>query len=140
MTRIAIDHVAIVVRDMDAALGFWQEALGLELQRVESVAAEDVDVALLETANAHVELLRPTTSDSGIARYLAARGGGMHHICLAVSDIEVALQRLAGAGAELINERPRQRADGTRYAFVHPKSSGGVLVELYEAADGGERP
>lgn len=132
MARIAIDHVAIVVSDMQAALGFWQRALGLELQRIESVPAEAVDVAFLETENAHVELLLPTSDDSGIARYLAAKGGGMHHICLSVRDIEVAMQGLVEAGIELINERPRQREDGTRYAFVHPKSSGGVLVELYE--------
>ncbi len=132
MARIAIDHVAIVVSDMEAALGFWQRALGLELQRVESIPAEAVDVAFLETENAHVELLLPTDEGSGIARYLAAKGGGMHHICLAVPDIEVAMQGLVEAGIELINESPRRREDGTRYAFVHPKSSGGVLVELYE--------
>ena len=132
MARIAIDHIAIVVSDMDAALGFWQRALGLELQRVESVPAEAVDVAFLETKNAHVELLLPTSEDSGIARYLEAKGGGMHHLCLAVTDIEAAMHQLAEAGIELINEQPRQREDGTRYAFVHPKSSGGVLVELYE--------
>ncbi len=132
MVRIAIDHIAIVVSDMDAALGFWQRALGLELQRVESVPAEAVEVAFLETENVHVELLLPTSEDSGIARYLEAKGGGMHHLCLAVTDIEAAMQQLAETGIELINERPRQREDGTRYAFVHPGSSGGVLVELYE--------
>ena len=132
MVRIAIDHIAIVVSDMDAALGFWQRALGLELQRVESVPAEAVEVAFLETENAHVELLLPTSGDSGIARYLEAKGGGMHHLCLAVTNIEAAMQQLAESGIELINERPRQREDGTRYAFVHPGSSGGVLVELYE--------
>ena len=132
MARIAIDHVAIVVSDMEAALGFWQRALGLELQRIESIPAEAVDVAFLETENAHVELLLPTSEDSGIARYLATKGGGMHHLCLSVPDIDAAMQLLTGAGIELINESPRQREDGTRYAFVHPKSSGGVLVELYE--------
>ncbi|MCY4525310.1 MAG: methylmalonyl-CoA epimerase [Anaerolineaceae bacterium] len=134
MARIAIDHVAIVVNDMEAALGFWQGALGLELQRIESLSAENVDVAFLETENAHVELLLPTDEDSGIGRYLAARGGGMHHICLSVPDIEAAMQLLVEAGVELINENPRKREDGTRYAFVHPKSSGGVLVELYQHA------
>lgn len=134
MPRIAIDHIAIVVNDMDVALGFWQRALGLELQRIESVPAEEVDVAFLETENAHIELLLPTSEDSGIARYLATRGQGMHHLCLAVADIEAAMSRLDAAGVELINERPRRREDGTRYAFVHPKSSGGVLVELYQKA------
>ena len=134
MPRIAIDHVAIVVSDMDAALRFWQGALGLDLQRIESIPAEDVDVAFLETENAHIELLLPTGEDSGIARYLATRGPGMHHLCLAVTDIGAAMRSLDAAGIELINERPRQRENGTRYAFVHPKSSGGVLVELYEKA------
>lgn len=132
MARIEIDHIAIVVGDMEQALAFWQQALGLEVQRVETVAAEAVEVAFLPLANAQVELLRPTDEDSGVARYLAARGGGVHHLCLAVRDIEAAMQRLVAAGVELINERPRRREDGTRYAFVHPKSSGGVLVELYE--------
>lgn len=132
MSGIAIDHIAIVVSNMDTALAFWQRALGLELQRVESLPAEAVEVAFLETDNAHIELLLPTDDDSGIARYLAKQGGGMHHLCLAVEDIEAAMQQLAESGIELINERPRQREDGTRYAFVHPKSSGGVLVELYE--------
>ena len=91
MPRIAIDHVAIVVSDMDAALRFWQGALGLDLQRIESIPAEDVDVAFLETENAHIELLLPTGEDSGIARYLATRGPGMHHLCLAVTDIEAAM-------------------------------------------------
>ena len=91
-------------------------------------------MAFLETENAHIELLLPTGEDSGIARYLATRGPGMHHLCLAVTDIEAAMRSLDAAGIELINERPRQRGDGTRYAFVHPKSSGGVLVELYEKA------
>ena len=134
MAGIDIDHIAIVVNDMEAALDFWQRALGLRLQRVERLPAEAVEIAFLETGNAQIELLLPTDAESGIARYLATKGGGMHHICLAVGDIEVAMQQLTAAGAELINERPRRREDGTRYAFVHPKSSGGVLVELYQRA------
>ena len=134
MSTIKIDHVAIAVNDMDSALGFWQGALGLDLNGIETVPAEAVEIAFLETANAHIELVRPTTDDSGIARYIAKKGSGMHHLCLAVNDIEAAMQRIADAGCELINETPRTRDNGTRYAFVHPKSTGGVLVELYEAA------
>ncbi len=133
MSHIKIDHLAIAVTDMDAALSFWQEALGLDLGAVESVEAEEVEIAFLETANAHIELVRPTTDDSGIARYIEKKGTGMHHVCLAVEDIDAALQQIAAAGCELINETPRSRQDGTRYAFVHPRSTGGVLVELYEA-------
>ena len=134
MPAIKIDHVAIAVNDMDSALGFWQQALGLDLNGIEAVPAEEVEIAFLETENAHIELVRPTTNDSGIARYIDKKGTGMHHLCLAVHDIEAAMQRIADAGCELINETPRTRDNGTRYAFVHPKSTGGVLVELYEAA------
>jgi methylmalonyl-CoA/ethylmalonyl-CoA epimerase len=129
---IKIDHIAIAVTDMDSALKFWRDALGLPFGGLEEVPAEASEIAFLETANAHIELVRPTTDDSGIARYIAKKGTGMHHICLAVEDIEAAMKHIANAGFELINETPRQRDNGTRYAFVHPKSTGGVLVELYE--------
>jgi methylmalonyl-CoA/ethylmalonyl-CoA epimerase len=129
---IKIDHLAVVVEDLNAALHFWQNALGLELGKVEEVKEEAVEVAFLTLDNAHIELVRPTTEDSGIAKYLAKRGVGMHHICLQVDDIDASLARIAAAGAELINETPRIRDNGTRYAFIHPKSTGGVLLELYE--------
>ncbi len=134
MSAIKIDHVAVAVTDMAAALEFWQKGLGLDLNGIEAVPAEAVEIAFLETANAHIELVRPTTDDSGIARYIEKRGTGIHHLCLAVENIEAALQHLAASGFELINETPRTRDNGTRYAFVHPRSTGGVLLELYEAA------
>ncbi|MCB9453458.1 MAG: methylmalonyl-CoA epimerase [Anaerolineaceae bacterium] len=136
MSKIKIDHLAVVVDDLDAALVFWRDALGLEMGGRQEVADEAVEIAFLDAGSAHVELVRPTTADSGIAKYLAKRGPGMHHICLAVGDIEAVMTTLAAAGIELINETPRTRDNGTRYAFVHPKSTGGVLVELYEAAAG----
>ena len=132
MTPIKIDHLAVVVDDMDAALNFWRDALGLSVEASEHNEHEAVDIAFLPVGEARVELLKPTTSDSGIAKYLAKRGAGMHHLCLAVADIEAAMQQIAASGVELINETPRTREDGTRYAFVHPKSTGGVMVELYE--------
>lgn len=132
MTIIKVDHIAVVVADMGAALGFWRDALGLPLAGTESVAAEAVDVAFLPAGESRVELLLPTTDDSGIAKYLDKRGPGMHHLCLAVTDITATLAQLRAHNIELINEEPRTREDGTRYAFVHPKSTGGVLVELYE--------
>jgi methylmalonyl-CoA/ethylmalonyl-CoA epimerase len=132
MTPIKIDHLAVVVNDMDAALGFWETALGLTVQEREYNEHEAVDIAFLPVGESRVELLKPTTEDSGIAKYLAKRGAGMHHLCLAVPDIEAAMEQIAGAGIELINDTPRTREDGTRYAFVHPKSTGGVMVELYE--------
>ena len=134
MPRIEIDHIAIAVTEMDAALGFWQRALGLRLNAIQQVLAEEVEIAVLETGNAHIELVRPTTDDSGIARYIAKKGTGMHHVCLAVPNIDAALRQIADFGCELINETPRTRDNGTRYAFVHPRSTGGVLVELYEKA------
>ncbi|MCA9904138.1 MAG: VOC family protein, partial [Anaerolineae bacterium] len=79
-----------------------------------------------------IELIQPTTDDSGVAKYLAKKGAGLHHLCIEVEDIAAALAHIAASGAELINETPRTRPDGTRYAFVHPKSTGGVLLELYQ--------
>lgn len=131
---IKIDHIAVAVTDMDAALRFWRDGLGLSFHGIENVPAEESEIAFLETENAHIELVRPTTTDSGIARYIEKKGAGMHHICLSVEHIEDAMRQLVEAGFELINETPRQRDNGTRYAFVHPKSTGGVLVELYEPA------
>jgi methylmalonyl-CoA/ethylmalonyl-CoA epimerase len=132
VSAIKIDHIAVVVDDLDSALKFWNQALGLTLGTVEDVPEEAVQVAFLETANAHIELVKPTTPDSGIAKYLEKRGQGMHHVCLGVADIDETLVQLAAAGVEMINDTPRTRTNGTRYAFVHPKSTGGVLVELYQ--------
>lgn len=132
MTPIKIDHVAVVVDDLDAALNFWQNALGLPLGGTEHNEHEAVDIAFLPVGQSRMELLKPLTEDSGIAKYLAKRGPGMHHLCLAVEAIEPALEQLAARGIEIIQPALRTREDGTRYAFVHPKSTGGVMVELYE--------
>ncbi len=129
-----LNHVAIVVENLDAALAFWRDALGLPLAQTEHNPDEAVRIAFLPLGESEIELLEPTTEDSGIARYLARRGPGMHHLCIEVDDIEAALARLRQHGAELINETPKTRPDGTRYAFIHPRSAGGVLVELYEVA------
>ena len=132
MTGIKLNHLAIVVDDMDAALRFWRESLGLtQAGDVQSVPAEAVDIAFLTLGDAHIELIRPTTADSGVAEYLAKRGPGMHHLCLEVPDLDAKLAQLGESGCELINESPSER-DGRRYAFIHPKSAGGVLLELYE--------
>jgi methylmalonyl-CoA/ethylmalonyl-CoA epimerase len=128
----SLDHVAIVVEDLSAALAFWQDALGLPVERTEDNAAEEVRIAFLPLGDSEIELLEPTTANSGIARYLAKRGPGMHHLCFAVDNIDAMLRRLQERDIELINDTPRTREDGTRYAFVHPRSTGGVLVELYE--------
>ena len=136
MAPIKIDHVAVVVDDISTALNFWQNALGLPLEGKESNEHEAVDIAFLPVGESRIELLQPTTDDSGIAKYLAKRGAGLHHLCLAVADIEAAMAQIVAQGVQMINETPRQREDGTRYAFVHPKSTGGVMVELYELPKG----
>ena len=128
----AINHVAVVVDDMDKSLTFWRDALGLELHELRDVPAEKSQVAFLPVAGAEVELVLPTSDDSGIAKYLAKRGPGMHHICLEVDDIEGMLSQLRKKNIRLITEQPRTAEDGKKYAFVHPESTGGVLVELYQ--------
>ncbi|GAB4527930.1 MAG: methylmalonyl-CoA epimerase [Anaerolineales bacterium] len=127
-----IHHLAIVTEDMESALAFWRDALGLQISARREVPEEAAEIAFLPLGSGEIELVRPTTEDSGLGRYLAKRGGGLHHVCLEVDDLEAVMQRLRANGAELINEQPRQGADERRYAFVHPKSTGGVLLELYE--------
>lgn len=127
-----INHVAVVVDDMDKALLFWRDALGMDLHELRDVPAEKSQVAFLPLPGAEVELVRPTSDDSGIAKYLAKRGAGMHHVCLEVDDIEGMLAQLKSKGVRLINEEPRTAADGKKYAFIHPESTSGVLVELYQ--------
>ena len=127
-----INHVAVVVEDMDKALSFWRDALGMKLHELRDVPAESSQVAFLPLPGSEVELVRPTTDDSGIAKYLAKRGPGMHHICLEVDDIEGMMTQLKSKGVRLINEEPRTAADGKKYAFIHPESTSGVLVELYQ--------
>ena len=127
-----INHVAIVVDDMQKSLSFWRDALGLELHELRDVPAEMSQVAFLPLAGSEIELVQPTSDDSGIAKYLAKRGPGMHHVCLEVDDIEGMMTHLKTKGVSLINEEARVAADGKKYAFIHPKSTGGVLVELYQ--------
>ncbi|HLE30433.1 MAG TPA: methylmalonyl-CoA epimerase [Anaerolineales bacterium] len=127
-----IDHIAIVVEDIDKALHFWRDGLGLELTHVEDVPDQGSAVAFLPTGEGEVELVKPTSETSGIARYLAKRGPGMHHICFEVDDINATLAALKARGARLINEAPTIGTGGKKIAFIHPESTHGVLVELYE--------
>lgn len=129
-----IHHVAIVVEDLDAALTFYRDALGLDLAGRREVPAEEVEIAFLPLGEAEIELLRPLSGESGVARFLAKRGEGLHHVCLEVEDIEAAVERLRSAGARLLSDEPKVGADGRRYVFVHPQSGHGVLLELYEGA------
>ena len=114
-----INHVAIVVQDINASLTFWRDALGIELHELRDVPAEKSAVAFLPVAGGEIELVQPTTTDSGIAKYLEKRGQGMHHICLEVDDIIGMMAQLKARGIRLINEEPRSTADGKRYAFIH---------------------
>lgn len=127
-----LDHLAIAVPDLDAALAFYRDALGLACDRVEEVEREGVRVAFLPVGESEIELLQPTRADTGIVKWMKRHGPGMHHVCLEVGDIAAALERIRMHGGELINPEPVSKPDGTRYAFVHPKSTGGVLIELYQ--------
>lgn len=127
-----IDHIAVLVSDLEAPLAFWRDALGMELTHVQDVPAEMAKIAFLPTGGSEIELVQPTTDDSGLAKYLEKRGAGMHHICLEVDDIEGMLAQLKEKGVQLINETPRTNSEGKKYAFIHPKSAFGVMVELYE--------
>lgn len=132
MTEIKLNHLALVVADLDKSLGFWRDDIGLPaVGEPQTVPDEAVSIAFLDLGDAHLELIQPTTDDSGVAQYLEKRGPGLHHVCLQVPDIEAKTAELLEKGYDMINETPRER-DGRRYAFVHPKSAGGVLLELYE--------
>ncbi len=128
-----IDHIAIVVENLDLALGVYRDALGMTVTDVREMPEQDVMMAFLPTGDSEIELLEPLSAESGIGRYLAKRGEGLHHICLEVDDIEATLADLKAKGAQLIDETPKQGAYG-RIAFIHPKGAHGVLIELVERA------
>jgi len=126
-----IDHIAIVVENLDRALGVYRDALGMTVTGVREMPEQDVKMAFLPTGDSEIELLEPLSAESGIGRYLAKRGEGLHHVCLEVDDIEATLADLKAKGAQLIDETPKQGAYG-RIAFIHPKGAHGVLIELVE--------
>jgi methylmalonyl-CoA/ethylmalonyl-CoA epimerase len=129
-----IEHIGIATRSIDAALGFWRDALGLEVAHTETVEEQGVRVAMLPCGEPRVELLEPTGPESPVAKFLEKRGPGIHHVAICVEDVRAALARLKAEGARLIDEEPRVGAGGCLVAFVHPSSSGGVLLELVEHA------
>ena len=126
-----IDHVGIVVRDIQEALEVYGTALGLPLTEIVEVPDQEVEIAFLPVGESNIELVQPTTDDTGIARFLERQGEGIHHICIEVEDIKATLARLKDHDVPLIDEVPRQGAHG-RVAFVHPEGAHGVLVELVE--------
>ena len=131
MKIIKINHIAIAVTNIEKALYFWHDALGLEVDHVEDVISQKARVAFLPVGESEVELVQPTSEDTGTAKFLHNRGPGMHHLCFEVENIEEALKQLKAKGVRLINEKPVE-LEGRKMAFVHPKSTGGVLVELYQ--------
>ena len=127
-----IDHIGIAVSNLQESLSFWETSLGIELHGIEEVAEQHVRTAFLPVGGTEIELLEPTRPDSSVARFIEKRGEGLHHIAIRVDDIEAALAELKAKGVQLIDESPRSGAGGTRIAFVHPKSTHGVLLELCE--------
>lgn len=132
--KATLDHIGIAVADLDAALRFYRDALGLEIEAPEEVQSQRVRAHFIPAGAASLELLEATAPDSPIARYLEKRGPGLHHITLRVDDLEAALARLKARGVKLIDERPRDGAHGSLVAFIHPASTHGVLVELKQTA------
>lgn len=131
MSEYKIDHLGIAVKSLDAALQFYTGALGMEAPHRENVAGEKVNIAMLACGGPRLELLEPAGADSPIGKFLEKRGEGLHHVALLVDDLPAAVARLTAAGARLLNE-PRQGAGGHLYVFIHPASTGGVLLELIQ--------
>jgi methylmalonyl-CoA epimerase len=130
----AIDHIGVAVEDLDAALALYTESLGMPLVHRETVAEQGVEAALLDVGDSHVELLQPLGPETGVAKFLARRGPGLHHVAYRVADVEATLSQLVQAGLRLIDEQPRTGIRGSRVAFVHPASVGGVLTEIVQPA------
>ena len=131
-----IDHIGVAVDDLDGAIALYEGRLGMPMQHRETVEEQGVEAVLLGAGESHVELLRPLGPDTAVGKFLARRGPGLHHVAYCTADIESALDAVRGAGFELIDERPRIGIGGSRVAFLHPKSTGGVLTELVEAPEG----
>jgi methylmalonyl-CoA epimerase len=130
-----VHHVALIVRSIDDALGLWRDKLGLELETIMEVAGDRVRIAFLAVGESKIELVEPTDETTGVARFLASKGEGFHHVCFEVANLAETLLKLQIAGLELIDTAPRRGAEGP-VAFIHPRACHGVLVELIEAPDG----
>ncbi len=128
----AIDHVGVAVEDIDAALALYRDVLGMPLVHRETVTEQGVDAVLLDVGDGHVELLQPLGPETAVGKFLARRGPGLHHVAYRVADIDATLRALSAAGLRLIDERPRIGIRGSRVAFLHPASSGGVLTEIVQ--------
>ncbi|HEX4732322.1 MAG TPA: methylmalonyl-CoA epimerase [Solirubrobacterales bacterium] len=131
-----IDHIGVAVENLDAALALYGESFEMELAHRETVESQGVEAVLLDVGEGHVELLRPLGPDTAVGKFLARSGPGLHHVAYAVDDIDAELPRLAAAGIDLIDVEPRIGIRESRVAFLHPRSTGGVLTEIVEPAKG----
>ena len=132
----AIDHIGIAVDDLDASVARYRDELKLPVVHRETISEQGVEAVLLDVGDSHVELLAPLHGDTAVGKFLAKRGSGLHHVAYRVESVDDALTRLAAQGMRLIDERPRTGIRGSRVAFIHPSSTGGVLTEIVEPAAG----
>jgi methylmalonyl-CoA/ethylmalonyl-CoA epimerase len=130
-----IDHIGVAVNDIDESLAVYRDALGMPLVHRETVAEQGVDAALLDVGDAHIELLQPLGPDTAVGKFLAKRGPGLHHVAYRVPDVAAALEALSATGVKLIDAQPRTGIRGSRVAFLHPASTGGVLTEIVQPAE-----
>ncbi len=133
----AIDHVGVAVPSIDAALALYRDALGMALVHRETVTEQGVDAALLDVGDGHIELLEPLGPDTAVGKFLDKRGGGLHHVAYRVASVTDTLAACTAAGLRLIDEHPRTGIRGSRVAFLHPASTGGVLTEIVQPPEGG---
>jgi methylmalonyl-CoA/ethylmalonyl-CoA epimerase len=131
-----INHIAIAVSNLEQAAKFYQEVLGLALSGVEVVAAQKTKVGFFNIGESNIELVQPSEPDSPLVKFLETKGQGIHHICFEVDDVEAEVKAYLEKGATMVDQKPRPGAHDTKVAFVHPKSSGGVLIELCELSKG----
>src|ERR687893_433661 len=131
-----IDHIGVVVEDLDEAVRLYSQSLQMPEAHRETVEEQGVEAVLLDVGDGHIELLRPLSEDTGVGRFLQKNGPGMHHVAYQTDDIDSALKTVRDAGLRLIDEEPRRGIRGSRVAFLHPKSTGGVLTELVQPAEG----
>jgi len=131
-----IDHIGVAVEDLDAGIALYERSFEMELAHRETVESQGVEAVLLDVGDGHVELLAPLGPDTPVGKYLERKGPGLHHVAYAVDDVDGELDRLAEAGVELIDAEARTGIRGSRVAFLHPRSTGGVLTEIVEPAEG----
>jgi methylmalonyl-CoA/ethylmalonyl-CoA epimerase len=139
-----IDHIGVAVEDLNAAIALYEQSFEMELAHRETVESQGVEAVLLDVGDGHVELLRPLGPETAVGRFLAKKGPGLHHVAYAVEDIDVTLGRLSQAGLELIDGEARPGIRDSRVAFLHPRSTGGVLTEIVQPVaspgEGASRP